>query len=83
MIRELIMDEALQQGMQQGLQEGRSSLLVRQLAKKYQRASEEFQGILDGLRSEDLLELGEYMLDCESYDDILTWIQQHRQGNLS
>ena len=42
-----------------------------------------FQGILDGLRPEDLLELGEYMLDCESYDDILAWIQQRKQGNLS
>ncbi len=28
---------------------------------------------------DDLLELGEYMLDCESFDDIKQWIWQRRQ----
>jgi len=58
-------------------------LLSRMLVKKYHLSPENVTALLEGLRSEDLLDLGEYMLDCEPFDDIWHWIAQCKQGNLS
>ena len=44
---------------------------------------EEVADILKYFNPEDLLELGEYLLDCKSFDAILHWIQQRKEGNLS
>ncbi|MCP4399738.1 MAG: DUF4351 domain-containing protein, partial [bacterium] len=75
--------KGLREGEQKGLREGTRSLLTRQLSKKYQQSAEEFQALLQDLRAEDLIELGEYMLDCDSFDGIRQWIAQRRQANLS
>ena len=64
---------------EQGMQEGNSRLLSRMLSKKYHLGIEKVAGVLEGLGVDDLLELGEYMLDCESFDDIKQWIWQRRQ----
>ena len=75
--------EGFQEGLQEGLQEGHQILLGRLLVKKYQQSSESITALLKGLRPTDLIELGEYLLDCSSFDEIRCWIQQRKQGNLS
>ncbi len=67
---------------EEGFQEERFKLLSRMLMKKYQRSINELS-ILEGLCSEDLLELFDLMIDCESYSEIKEWIRQRKSGNLS
>ncbi|MEZ4526269.1 MAG: hypothetical protein R2941_10150 [Desulfobacterales bacterium] len=98
MIRKYLMEEGLQKGLEKGLQkglqkglekglekglhEGHLGLLSRQMMKKYQRPFDDMK-ILDGLRPEDMLVLGEMILDCDTFSDIEKWIQQRKTGNLS
>lgn len=83
MIRQLILEEGRQEGRQEGLQQGQFELLNRQIAKKFSLPPEHLADSLRGLRLEDLVALGEYLLDCESVDELRTWIHQRRQSNLS
>ena len=71
--------QGLQEGKQQGIREGNIRLLSRQLAKKYRRSPEDVTILLEGLSLVDFLELGEYMLDCESFEAINSWITQRKQ----
>ena len=64
----------------EGGQEANIRLISRQLAKKFHCPSKEVADTLKYFNPEDLLELGEYLLDCESFDDIQHWIQQRKQG---
>ncbi len=68
---------------QSDIREGEIDLVCRLSYKKFQRDVPAFRLLLNGLRPEDVLELGEYLLDCDAYDEIVTWIQQRKQGNLS
>ena len=91
MLKELILGEdglrllekGRQEGRQEGFQQGNVMLLSRLFAKKFHIAPEDMKARLEGLRPEDLVELGEYLLDCESYDEMLSWIQRRKQANLS
>ncbi len=65
---------------EQGMQEGNTRLLSRQLSKKYHVGTEKATDLLEGLSVDDLLELGEYMLDCGSFDDITQWIWQRKEN---
>lgn len=64
---------------EEGIQEGNLKFLSRLLAKKYHRSSETIAVLLEGLSAEDFLELGEYMLDCDAFDDIEQWISRRKQ----
>lgn len=72
-----------EEGRQEGFQQGNVMLLSRLFRKKFRQDFDEFRPLLDGLRPEDLLELGEYLLECQSVDDLRSWIEQRKQGNLS
>ncbi len=63
---------------EKGKTQARFELLGRQLVKKYHLASEQVPNLLEGLASEDLLELGERIVDVNSFADIQRWIQQRK-----
>lgn len=85
-IKQLLKEEGLQQGLQQGVHQGNTMLLSRQLARKYQLSSQMLSAELERLSSEELLELGEFMLDCDTFDEVQRWIndrQLRRIGTLN
>jgi DNA-binding transcriptional regulator YhcF (GntR family) len=55
-------------------------LLTRQLTKKYRVSPETIAPRLKELSSEDLLELGERILECDSFEDIQLWIREKKQS---
>ncbi len=72
MIRQMLKDEYIQEGM--------AEFLNRLLTKKYHVSPEGLAPRLEGLSSEDLLELGEHVLECDSFEDIQRWIRQKKQA---
>ncbi len=54
-------------------------LLSQMLAKKYHISPESLTDRLQGLKSEQLLDLGERILECDSFEDIELWIQERKQ----
>ncbi len=61
-------------------QEGMIEILSHQLAEKYHLSPESMTGKLQGLKSEQLLDLGKRILKCDSFKDIELWIQEHKSG---
>ncbi len=68
---------------QEGRQEGNIILLSRMLQKKYHISPESLSNKLQGLKSEQLLDLGERILECDSFEDIELWIQERKQKELN
>jgi len=62
-----------------GAREGNAILLNRLLAKKYHISPEGLTPRLKSLSSEDLLELGERILECDSFEDIQRWLRQKKR----
>ncbi len=60
-------------------QETRIEFLGHQLAKKYHLSPESLIGDLKGLKSEQLFDLGERILECDSFEDIKLWIQEQKK----
>ncbi|MBF0239011.1 MAG: DUF4351 domain-containing protein [SAR324 cluster bacterium] len=68
-------------GLQQGLQQGESLLLSKLMSRKYRISAEEVSQHLQGLTSAELLDLGEAMLDLNSWSEIMAWIaEKHPSG---
>ncbi len=67
-----------EKGYRQGLQHGRIGILSRQLARKYQQSVDNMTALLKGLKTDDLLELGERLMDAVPFEDIRQWIRQHQ-----
>ncbi|MCP4346741.1 MAG: hypothetical protein GY795_14590 [Desulfobacterales bacterium] len=53
-------------------------LLGHLLAEKYHLSPESLTGKLQGLKSEQLLDLGKRILKCDSFEDIELWIQEYK-----
>ncbi len=68
----------LREGKQLGLQEGNLSLLSRQIIKHFGITPEHVMNVLHGLHGEDFLELGEYVLECETFVQIEEWVRQRK-----
>jgi len=66
-------------GFQEGQQEANIMFANRLLAKKYHIAPERLTPRLKGLSPEDLLELGERILECDSFEDIQRWLRQKKR----
>ena len=78
MLAQYIKDKGIQQGIQKGIQQGHTALLIKQLTKKFNISADQIAPQLEGLPPNDLLELGEYILDIDSFEDIKRWIKQKR-----
>ena len=85
-IKEKGVREGVQQGLQQGLREGiqegarqgEQRLLARQISKKYRLPEREFLDDLKRLTSHELEELGEKVLDLDSWDEIMEWYRNRK-----
>jgi hypothetical protein len=63
----------------EGALEASTMIMSRLLTKKYHVSPETVTPRLKELSSEDLLELGERILECDSFEDIQLWIRQKKQ----
>ncbi len=61
------------------VQETRIEFLSHMLAEKYHLSPESMTGKLQGLKSEQLLDLGKRILKCDSFEDIKLWIQEQKK----
>ncbi len=57
--------------------------MSRLMTKKFHLTSDAVAETLQKLRLEDLSEFGEYLLDCDSVNELQAWIRTRQQGNLS
>ena len=78
-IRNKGVQQGLQQGVQQGVQQGNTALINRLLIKKFNSPADKFSPQLKKLNTDALFNLGEYILDCDSLENIEYWIQDHLQ----
>ena len=65
---------ARQEGRQEGLLEGESTLIVRQLSKRFGSLSTEVVAQIRGLAAPQLENLGEALLDFRSLADLDGWL---------
>ena len=60
----------MQQGMQQGIQQGERTLVLRQLERKFGAKVNNYSDQLDAMDAEQLLDLGDRLLDAKSLDEL-------------
>ena len=68
--------EAIEKGLQQGLQREAVSFVLRLLKKRLGEVKTELTTQIQGLRVEQLEELGEALLDFKSESDLVRWLQE-------
>ncbi len=68
--------QGVQQGIQQGEQQGESSLIIRQLSRRFGTVEEAIQKRIRQLSVPQLEELGESLLDFSSLSDLLSWLDK-------
>jgi predicted transposase/invertase (TIGR01784 family) len=78
-IYQQILQKGLQQGLQQGKQEEASSLIVRQLTRRFGTVNSQNQEQIQALSINQLEELGEALLDFSSVTDLFSWLDEHQQ----
>ena len=73
-------DSAIEQGMQQGVQQGmqRQKDLLRRLAERRFDAetARRLSGLLDGFDADRLIDVGDWIVDCASGDELLDRVGQ-------
>ena len=69
------------QGIEQGQAEGRRALMRRQAARKFDaETTERLSEVLDGLaNAERLAEVGEWIIECETGDELLDRVERARR----
>ena len=66
-----------QQGMQQGVQQGQKDLLRRQAERRFDaETARRLSGLLDGADADRLIEMGDWIVDCASGDELLDQVGQ-------
>ncbi len=69
--------EGLQQGLQQGLQLGEITLMMRQLTRRFGNLNQNIQTQIDNLSLTKLEDLGESLLDFQSINDLISWLNNN------
>ena len=82
MLAQYMKDKGVEEGVQQGVLQGSAILLSRQMARKYDLSPEGLSAQLEGLKSEELLDLGDRIIDLDSFDEIQQWIRERKQKNI-
>ncbi|NEP87318.1 MAG: Rpn family recombination-promoting nuclease/putative transposase [Okeania sp. SIO2C2] len=62
---------------EKGEKKGRLRLIMRLLQKRFGEIPEAISSQIENLSVEDLDNLGEYFLDLNSLEDLLSWLQEH------
>jgi len=73
-ITEHYINIGIQKGKLEGIQKGTTSVLSKLIAKKFQVAPKESLVFLKLLSPQDMIELTDIVLDCDSWDNIKAWI---------
>jgi len=76
MIAEYFIDKGQKSGQIIGQKMGEISMLINQLYKRFKINKDQISPKLNQLESNDLLELGELIIDHDSADSIFAWIDQ-------
>jgi hypothetical protein len=76
-VEKIGIQQEIEQGIQQGIQQGEIRLLCRLIARKYRLSPKVVTEYLENLDSEALLELGDRILEWNSFDQVKNWI--HKQ----
>lgn len=74
-------EEALQQGLQQGIQQGielEITRIIRQIKRKVGDISQELETSIRSLNLEKIESLGEDLLDFNSHEDLLNWLDNNQ-----
>ena len=71
--------EGMQKGRQEGRQEGGAMILSRLMASRYRMSPDESFASLKGLGTDDMAELAEEIMKCDSLDDIKLWILKRKK----
>jgi len=70
-----IAEQIRQEGIQQGIQQGEIRLLCRLIAKKYGLSEKVVQTYLENQTAKTLLELGDRILEWDSFDRVEEWLK--------
>ncbi len=71
-----VKQEGIQQGVEQGIQQEATLLIVRQLKRKVGELPANFEARVMGLSVSVLEDLGEALLDFNSLDDLIDWLEK-------
>lgn len=66
------LQRGMQQGMQQGMQLGQSSLLVRQLERKFRNLPESYRVKVEQANADSLLKWGERLLETQTLEEVFS-----------
>ncbi len=72
----VIYKKIINEGIQQGEQRGESSLIIRQLSRRFGTVEGTLQERIRQLSVPQLEELGESLLDFSSLSDLLSWLDK-------
>jgi predicted transposase YdaD len=75
-IKQVGIEEGIQQGIQQGVKQ-EAALVVRLLNRKVGELSANVEARVMGLSVNILEDLGEALLDFDSLDDLIDWLNHH------
>ncbi len=64
------MQQGVRQGMRQGMRQGESTMLLRQMERKFGQVSEEVKQKIEAADSDTLLEWGEKIISASTTDDV-------------
>jgi len=67
-------------GIEKGLRQGSMNLLVRLIARRFQADPNRVSSMLEGLKAEEIEDLGERFVDAEDLDQIRAWAEEKRSG---
>jgi len=70
------------QGRQQGIRQGETDLLCRLIVKKYNLASEQLSPLIKKLSAKALMELGDIILEWDSYEKVDAWIRRQQKNEI-
>lgn len=79
MIQSVIYREILEEGEQRGEQHGRLAVIQKQLTRRFGIIPAETQTRLSALSTPELDQLSEALLDFNSMDDLIRWVEKNRQ----
>ncbi len=79
-ISEHIFNQGINQGIHQGIHQGNTAMLSRLMAKKYHISPERLPVQLETLNNDELLELGDRILDWDSFEKVEQWIEQRKKS---
>ena len=75
--RDSAVEQGVQQGMRQGVHQGQKDLLRRQAERRFDaETARRLSGLLEGADADHLIDVGDWIVDCASGDELLDRVGQ-------